>query len=193
MTFRRYTMKLSLRFVLVLTALVAAAVLLLAVACGGGEEEEAPAAGETPAAAETPAAGETPAAAETPEKPPAGEAGELPSIPAYPGAEEVFSGTFTGGGAFPIPMMGDEGLDPGDYGAIQYTLYDTSDSSDKVLDFYKKEFKDWKEEWTYSMEQLGQNGEVVVWSKNNGDIAAWMSAVEEEGTTSVVVAMGTRQ
>lgn len=187
-------MKLPLRFVFVLMAVTAASFLVLAVACGGGEEKEAPTASPTAAAAETPAAGETPAAAEeTAEKTPAGEAGELPSIPAYPGAEEVFSGTFTGAEAFPIPMMGEGDIEPEDYGAVKYTMYETSDPPDKVLDFYKKEFKGWVEEWTFSMEELGQNGEVVVWSKDDGNVAAWMSATEDEGTTSVVIAMGAHQ
>jgi hypothetical protein len=186
-------MKLSLRFVLVLMAIMAAAVLVLAVACGGDDEEEGPAAGETPAAAETPAAGETPAAAETPERTPAGEAGELPDIPAYPGATESFSGTFTGGGTFPIPMMGGEGIDPEDYGSVQYTMYETSDSFGDVVDFYKDEFSDWKEVWSFNMEQAGEKGEIVVWSKGGGDLAAWMAATEDEGTTSVIVAMGARQ
>jgi hypothetical protein len=182
-------MKLSLRFVLILTALVAAAVLVLAVACGGDDDEEGPAAGETPAAAE-----ETPAAAEeTPEGPGPSEAGELPDIPAYPGAADVSSGTFTGGGGFPVPMIGEGGLDPEDYGAVQYTIYETSDPVEKVLEFYKKEFKDWKEEWTFSMEETGQNGEIVVWSKDDAKLAAWLSAFEGEGTTSVVVAMGASQ
>jgi len=181
-------MKFPLRFVLILTALVAAAVLVLAVACGG-DDEEGPAAGETPAAA-----GETPAAAEeTPEVPGPSDGGELPSIPAYPGAEEVFSGTFTGAGAFPIPMVGDGGLEPEDYGAVQYTMYETSDSPEKVLDFYKKEFKGWEEVWAFSMEELGQEGEVVVWSKDDGNTAAWLAAFEEEGTTNVAVAVGTSQ
>lgn len=181
-------MKFPLRFVLILTALIAAAFLVLAVACGG-DDEEAPAAGETPAAAE-----ETPELApgeETPEGP--GDGGELPSIPAYPGAEEVFSGTFTGAGAFPIPMVGDGGLAPDEYGAIQYTMYETSDSPEKVLDFYKKELKGWEEVWAFSMEELGQKGEVAGWSKDDGNMAAWMYAFEEEGTTSVAVAVGTSQ
>jgi hypothetical protein len=186
-------MKLSLRFVLVLMAIMAAAVLVLAVACGGDDEEEGPAAGETPAAAETPAAGETPAAAETPERTPAGEAGELPDIPAYPGATESFTGTFTGGGTFPIPMMGSGGLAPEDYGAVQYTMYETSDSPEKVVDFYNDEFKGWEEEWTFSLDEAGQKGEIVVWSKDDASIAAWLGAFEEDGTTSVVVAMGASQ
>lgn len=180
-------MKFPLRFALVLTAVIAAAFLVLAVACGGDEEEEAAAASPTPAAAETPAAGETP------EKTPAGEAGELPSIPAYPGAEEVFSGTFTGAEAFPIPMAGDVPIEPGEFPNVQYSIYQTSDSTEKVLDFYKKEFKGWKEEWTFSMEELGQNGEVVVWSKDDRNIAAWVAAVEDEEMTNVVVAAGVRQ
>ncbi len=174
-------MKFPLRFVLVLTAVIAAAVLVLAVACGGDDEEEAP--GTTP----------TVAAEETPEVPGPSDGGELPDISTYPGAEEVFSGTFTGAGAFPIPMVGDGGLEPEDYGAVQYTMYETSDSPEKVLDFYKKEFKGWKEEWKFSMEELGQKGEVVVWSKDDGNTAAWLAAFEDEGTTSVVVAMGARQ
>ena len=174
-------MKFPLRFVLILTAVIAAAFLLLAVACGGDEEEEGPAAGETPAAAETP------------EETPAGEVGELPSIPAYPGAEEVSSGTFTGAGAFPIPLTGDIPIGPEEFAEVRYTFYETSDSSDKVSDFYEKEFKDWKEEWTFSMEELGQKGEVVVWSKDDGNTAAWLAAFEDEGTTNVAVAVGTSQ
>jgi hypothetical protein len=174
-------MKFPLRFVLILTAVIAAAFLVLAVACGGDEEEEGPAAGETPAAAETP------------EETPAGEVGELPSIPAYPGAEEVSSGTFTGAGAFPIPLTGDIPIGPEEFAEVRYTFYETSDSSDKVSDFYEKEFKDWKEEWAFSMEELGQKGEVVVWSKDDQNIAAWMTAFEEDGTTTVVVAIGGRQ
>jgi len=174
-------MKFPLRFILILTAVIAAAFLVLAVACGGDEEEEGPAAGETPAAAETP------------EKTPEGEVGELPSIPAYPGAEEVSSGTFTGAGAFPIPLTGDIPIGPEEFAEVRYTFYETSDSSDKVSDFYEKEFKDWKEEWTFSMEELGQKGEVVVWSKDDQNIAAWMTAFEEDGTTTVVIAIGGRQ
>ena len=178
-------MKFPLRLVLILTAVIAAALLVLAVACGEEEEEEAPTA--TPAAAETPEAGETP------EKTPTGEVGEVPSIPAYPGASEVFSGTFTGAGAFPIPLTGDIPIGPEEFASVQYTLYETSDSPEKVLDFYKNEFKGWKEEWTFSMEELGQEGEIAVWTKDEGNVAAWIAAFEEEGTTSVVVAMGTGQ
>ncbi len=159
------------------------AVVLLAVACGD-EEEEGPAA--TPPAA----------AQETPEGPPPGEAGELPSIPGYPGAEEIFSGTFTGAGDFPVPIPDDWGPEPEDYGTVQYTTYTTSDSPEKVLDFYKKEFEGWEEESTFTWETIWKKGEVVVWSKDDGNIAAWMSALEaplREGTTKIVVAIGARQ
>jgi hypothetical protein len=189
---RRYSVKFPLRFVLILTTLVAAAVLVLAVACGG-DDEEGPAAGETPAAAEETPEGPSPSEGETPEGPPPSEAGELPDIAAYPGATDVFTGTFTGAGAFPIPLAGDVPIEPGEFPNVQYSVYQTSDSTDKVLDFYKREFKGWKEEWTFSMEQVGQEGEVVVWSKDDRDVAAWMAAFEDEGTTNVVVAVGVRQ
>lgn len=184
-------MKFLPRFVLVLTALIAAAFLVLAVACGDDEEEEGPAAGSPVAAEETPE-GPGPGEAETPETPEAGEVGELPSIAVYPGAEEVSSGTFTGAGAFPIPLVGDGGLAPEEYGSVRYTIYETSDSPDDVLDFYKDEFKGWEEVWTFSMDQAGQKGEVAVWSKGDGAVAAWLAAFEDDGTTSVVVAVGAR-
>ena len=57
----------------------------------------------------------------------------------------------------------------------------------------KEEFKDWKEEWTFSMEEGGQQGEIVIWSKDDAKLAAWLSAFEDEGTTSVIVAMGASQ
>lgn len=174
-------MKFPLRFVLIVAALIAAAFLVLAVACGDEEEEEAPAA--TP----------TVAAEETPEETPTGEVGELPSIPTYPGAEEIETVTWTGTGAFPIPLTGGEGPAPEEYGTVQFTVYETSDSPEKVIDFYKEEFKGWKLEWTLSLEPFGQEGEVAVWSRDDGNIAAWLGAVEEEGTTSVIVAMGALQ
>jgi hypothetical protein len=203
-------MKSPLRFVLILTAITAAAFLVLAVACGGGGEKATTAsptataaktpkasptttAAKTPAAAETPAAGETPAAAETPATTPAGAAGELPNIPAYPGATEVFTGTFNSGGAFPIPLSGDVPISPGDFGNVQYSVYQTSDSSDKVVDFYKTQFQGWKEEGTFDLSQSGQKGKVVMWTKDNRNVAAWMGAIEQGGGTSVVVAMGARQ
>jgi hypothetical protein len=175
-------MKFPLRFVPILAALIAAAFLVLAVACGD-DEEEGP--GATPPAA----------AEETPEGPAPGEVGELPPIPAYPGAEEVFSGTFTGVGAFPVLYVGDAGLKPEDYGTVHYTSYETSDSPEEVLDFYKTEFEGWEEEWTSSVEKVTRKGEVVVWSKDDGDIAVWMAALTaalREETTSIVVAVGAR-
>jgi hypothetical protein len=193
---RRCTMKFASRFVLILAALIAASFLVLAVACGGEEKEKTPTATPTAAATKTPAAGKTPVAspaAGTPEKTPAGEAGELPSIPAYPGAEETLSGTFTGAEGLPFSLTGDVPIGPEEFGPIQYTLYQTSDSPGEVLDFYKKELKGWKEEGTFSMEQLGQGGEVAVWSKDDQNVAAWIAAFGGEGTTSVVVAMGAHQ
>jgi hypothetical protein len=157
-------------------------VALLAVACG--DEEEGPAA--TPPAA----------VQETPEGPPPVEAGELPSIPVYPGAEEIYSGTFTGAGDFPVPIADDGGLEPEDYGTVQYTTYEISDSPEKVLDFYKREFEGWEEEGTFAVEELRRKGEVVVWSKDNENIAVWLSAWEarhREGTTEIIVAVGVRR
>jgi hypothetical protein len=176
---------------------------VLAVACGGDEEEspkasptttaaETPAAGETPAKTPTATAAKTPAAGETPEKTPAGEAAELPNIPGYPGATEVFTGTFSGGGSFPIPL-GDVPVQPDEFGNVQYTVYQTSDSIDDVLNFYEREFKSWEEEGSYSMEQLGQNGKIVAWTRDGRQFAAWLWVFEEEGATGVVVAVGARQ
>lgn len=177
-------MRFPLRFVLALIAIVAATFLVLAVACGG-DEEESPKASPTATAAETPAAGETP------EKTPAGGAGEVPSIPTYPGATEVFSGTFDTGGAFPFPMSEDVPVDPAEFSNVQYTLYQTDASSDKIVDFYKEEFKGWKNEGSFALE--GLNGDVMMWSKDDRNVVAWLAVFEEAGATSLVIATGTRQ
>jgi hypothetical protein len=184
-------MKSPLRFVLVLIAIIAAAFLVLAVACGG-DEEESPKPSPT-AAAKTPTAttAETPAAGETPEKTPAGGAGEVPSIAVYPGATEVFSGTFDTGGAFPFPLSEDVPVDPEEFSNVQYTVYQTDASSDKIADFYKEEFKGWKDEGSFALE--GLNGEVMMWSKEDRNVVAWLAVFEEAGATSLVIATGTRQ
>jgi hypothetical protein len=180
------------RFVLVLIAIIAASFLVLAVACGG-DEEESPKASPTATAAETPTAtaAETPAAGETPEKTPAGGAGELPNIPTYPGATEVFSGTFDTGGAFPFPLGEDVPVDPAEFSNVQYTIYQTDASSDKIADFYKEELKGWKNEGSFALE--GLNGEVMMWSKEDRNVVAWLAVFEEAGATSLVIATGTRQ
>jgi len=193
-------------WLLALVALVAATFLLLAVACGGDGEKtptasptttaaKTPTAGETPKKTPTAAAAETPAAGETPEETPTGEAGGLPSIPTYPGATVVYSGTFSSGGTFPIPLGSDVTINPDEYGGIQYTIYETDDSLEWVIDFYKKELKDWKEEGTFSLEAVAeQKGKVVVWTKDNGNVAAWVGGFEEaRGVTSFAIAVGARQ
>jgi hypothetical protein len=186
-------LKFSLRFVLILTALVAAAVLVLAVACGGDDDEEGPAAGETPAAAEETPEGPSPSEGETPEGSSPGEAGELPDIPIYPGATDVLTQTYTGGEGPSVPTMGEGDIDPGAYGTVKNAMYDTSASFEKVIDFYKEEFKGWKEEGSFSTEQMGQKGQAVVWSKDDGNLAAWLSVAESEGTTIVIVSIGAGQ
>jgi hypothetical protein len=180
--FRRYIMKFPFRPVFILMAVIVAAFLVVAIACGGDEEEE-----EAPKVTPTVAAEETPEEAETP----AGEAGEPSSIPTYPGATNVFTTTFSGSETFPIPLTGDGAIGPEEFDNVEYSVYETNDSPQKVIDFYKKEFKGWEEEESFSMEQLGQNGEVIVWSKDDREVAAWMAAFETEGTTSVVIAIGT--
>ena len=185
-------MRFPLRFVLVLISIVAATFLVLAVACGG-DEEESPKASPTATAAKTPTAtaAETPAAGETPEETPAGGAGEVPSIAVYPGATEVFSGTFDTGGAFPFPMSEDVPVNPEEFSNVQYTLYQTDASSDKITDFYKEEFKGWKDEGSFALE--GMNGDVMMWSKEDRNVVAWLAVFEEAGATSLVIATGTRQ
>ncbi|MCJ7509604.1 MAG: hypothetical protein MUP14_01770 [Dehalococcoidia bacterium] len=185
-------MKFPLRSVLVLTAVIVAAFLVLAVACGGGEKES-PKASPTTTAAKTPTAtaAKTPAAGETPEKTPAGGAGEAPNIAAYPGATEVFTGTFDTGGTFPFPLSEDMPVNPEDFGNVQYTLYQTNDSSQNVLDFYKKELKDWKQEGSF--EVGGMTGEIMMWSRDDGKDIVWLAAFDEGGGTSVVVATGVHQ
>jgi hypothetical protein len=187
-------MKFPSRFVLILAVLIAASFLVLAVACGGEEKEKTPTATPTAAATKTPAASKTPVAspaAGTPEKTPAGEAGELPSIATYPGASKVFTGTFDTGGTFPFPLSPDVPVDPAEFGNVQYTVYQTNDSSDKVIDFYEGEFKGWKNEGSFDME--GLSGQVMMWSKDDGKVAAWMGIFGEEGGTSFVIATGVRQ
>jgi hypothetical protein len=191
-------------WLLALVALVAATFLLLAVACGG-DEEKTPTASPTTTAAKTPTttatktptttATKTPTAGETPEETPTGEAGGLPSIADYPGATEFYSGPFNSGEAFPIPLGSDVTISPDEYGGIQYTIYETSDSLEGVIDFYKEELKDWKEEGTFDLEEVsGQKGKAVVWSKDNRNVAAWLGGFEEaRGMTSFAIAVGARQ
>jgi hypothetical protein len=145
-------------------------ILVLTVACGGGGGEET-----TPAASAT--------ATETPS------AGESPEVAAYPEAEEVVSGTYVG--RLPITLP-DPPLDPKEYPSVSYAVYNTDDSADKVFKFYKNELKEWNEEGTFDIEQEGVKGHWGVWSQSDAQVAAWIWVGESEGTTTALVATGSR-
>lgn len=176
---------------LVVVALVAGAAF---VACGDEEEEEAapPAAAteaEAPTEAETEEAvveEEEEGEEEEEEEDGAGEA-SIADVPVYPGAEKTQSGEWSGGEAA-IPMMGAP-IEAGEYGTIEFAMFETDDSADEVFSFYKDEMGDWEEVWTFS----GSGEEAVgmgIWTKDEGKVAAWVVVGEEDDTTSLMIAVG---
>ena len=182
-------MKFRPKLFLLLFALMAASVLVLAAACGGGGEEEKPSGGDgSPAATQTAAA---PDETQEPSGGGNGGGGEAPDIPSPPGATKTFSGTYTGSD---LPSFGGfaggSPLDPSQFGEVQYAVFETDDSVDSVVKFYKKEFKGWKEVWTFDGDSEGQAFKMIVWSKDGEKMGAWMMATEEDGTTNVVMVTG---
>ena len=60
---------------------------------------------------------------------------EAPGIEKYPDAEDVKTGSR---GTFPIALLGEEPLEPHKFkGNMRYRAFETSDSADSVLDFYR--------------------------------------------------------
>ncbi len=183
-------MKFGSKLFVLLLALMAASLLVMAAACGGdGDEEEGP----SPADG-SPAATETAAAPEETEEPSGnggdGGGGEAPDIPALPGATETFSGTFTGSDLPFGGFAGTSDLDPEEFSEVRYTVFETDDSVDSVVEFYERQFKDWNEEFNFGGDTEGEAFKMIVWSRGGGEVGAWMMATESDGTTQVVVVTG---
>ena len=163
--------------------------LALAACGGGGEEKATPSGGQqqaTPAATKTTEAAETPAAGE---KPSNGGEVSLKDIPVYPGADKVadYSGTS------PIPLPGGEGPNAGEYSNVQWALYETGDSVDKVAKFYKDKMPDngWHEEGWF--DTSGEGGGVALgsYTRDDGKTAAWVFTSGNE-KTEIIIGTGSR-
>lgn len=115
---------------------------------------------------------------------------ETADIAKYPQAEEVKTGSR---GIFPIALSGDKPLEADKYRSnMRYRTFETNDSADQVLDFYKDEFAGWKTELSIDTGETGAKTLVAVWSKDDRKSVAWLAASEAGGVTQVVAMTGTR-
>jgi len=167
---------------LIVMALVAGAAF---VACGGGDDEDKDGKA-TPAAQETKEGNggeETPAAKATKEEDGGGGngGGSLEDVPIYPGATKIGEWSTTSGAMAGAPM------DLGEYSSITYAMFETDDSTDDVLDFYKDKMKDWNDEGTFSFGEGEEAMSWFYWTKDEGAVAAMVMVVEEGGNTAFTV------
>lgn len=173
-------------YLLIVVALVAGAAF---VACGDDEEEAAPPAATTEAEAPTEAETEEAVVEEEEEDEEEGRAeASIADVPVYPGAKKIQSGEWSGGEAA-IPMLGAP-VEAEEYGTIEFAMFETGDSADDVFSFYKDEMGDWEELWTFSGGGEEGMAGMGIWTKDDGKVAAWVVVGEEDGTTSLMIAVG---
>ncbi len=170
-------------YLLIVVALAAGAAF---VACGGDEDEDGGKA--TPVAEENGDGEATPVAEENGGAEDGGGEGSIADVPVYPGAKKTDSGEWSGSEAL-IPAIGGD-LEAADYTKIEYGIYECEDSSDEVFDWYKDKMNGWKEEFTLSSSGEEGGGGVGIWSKDDGKVAAWITVSEEDGTTSLMIMVG---
>ena len=183
-----------LRWILGLIVLMLA--LALAACGGGGDNEKENGAGETetPAATKTVEADETAEASKTPKATkttePSGDGGaSVEDIPIYPGADKV--GDWEGD--YSLPLLGED-LDVEDYQGNSWAEYETDDSADDVIDFYRDKMPDngWNEErwWDTSfVEDVGWGS----YTRDGGDRAAWVFITgTEDDKTQIVIGTGSK-
>jgi hypothetical protein len=168
-------------------------------ACGGGgdneEEDNGDGGRETPAATKTVEADETAQATKTPKATkttePSGDGGgaSFEDIPVYPGADKV--GDWEGD--YSLPLLGED-LDVEDYEGNSWAEYETDDSADDVIDFYRDKMPDngWNEErwWDTSfVEDVGWGS----YTRDGGDRAAWVFITgTEDDKTQIVIGTGSK-
>lgn len=134
-------------------------------ACGGGERG-AP----DEHAAQGQASGAPPARQAAPPAAAVGGGGELPEVPAYPGAREI-------GSAEIAPK-------PGSGRGDQHS-YETADSPEEVSAFYDREMVGlgWEKLMSMPMEQ----GSTTTWVRDNGQGATVSVVARQDGTTHIAV------
>lgn len=111
-------------------------------------------------------------------------AGAFGDIPVPDGADETDSGTFSGA---QVPFIDPSGsVDASTFGDIQYKTYETSDSAESVINFYSDELSGWDEVYKSSAAGAGAG----LWTRNDGNRVLSVSASEADGTTTVLVYVG---
>lgn len=171
----------------------------LAAACSsGGGDGDTPQAGETAVAdAETPSDGETPSDAETPsdgETPTGGGGGSggdaFDDVPLPDGADETSNITISGS-QFPFFVPTDAGVDADAFGDITMKEYDVDSSPGDVVDFYKDNRGGWDDAFTITTDEGG----LLIWTKNDGASAVWISVSEgsDAGTATLAIIQGLTQ
>jgi hypothetical protein len=162
--------KISLLFVV-----IAVLALVLVGACGGNDEEETTAA--TTTATTAPATTTTSAPPTT--QPSNGGNGELTwnDMPIYGGADQIQKGSWS------IPA------DEGDYSKVEWRYYETGDSIDDVVDFYKDKMPD--NGWTEMMWMDVMEAAWGFYTKNNEKDGAYVWMMEEDGDTVIALMRAT--
>ena len=190
-------MKRSWACALIALTLVAGAAL---VACGGGNDNKA-----TPTAVDnqggdqggdeatsTPSTGAkaTPKATTKATAANSGSSGgSIGDVPVYPGATNLstseFSGSQAGGMLGSLP-------NGSDFTKVQLAIYETSDSAQQVMDWYKDKMSGWDSAGTFSSGSGDSAMGYAAWTKDNGTIVAWISASEDSGKTTLSIMYGTQ-
>jgi hypothetical protein len=179
--------------------LVAAALLagLLMAACGGGDNGDN-GNGEEPAATAT--AGDMDNGGGAEATVPASDEGNggsdgggeaFADVPVPSGADETGSGSFSSSD-IPFFVPGDE-VDPEAYTSIDYKEYDSSDSPEDIIAFYKDELSDWDEVFVFSGGDAGDEGGFGVWTRDDGREAVWVGASISDGTTDLILIVGAQE
>jgi hypothetical protein len=116
--------------------------------------------------------------------------GSIDDIAVPEGAEETFSGEFSGG---PVPIPAGD-LDSSAYGTLQYATYTLDgQSAEDVLDFYKDEFSDWEEVATFSGGAGGSFGAYGAWTQDDDNVVVWIGVSDNgQGGSELAIYRGQR-
>jgi hypothetical protein len=107
--------------------------------------------------------------------------GAIEDIPVYPGAKKIGDWSASTGGMAGAPM------DLGEYSTVKYAMFETDDSADDVLDFYKDKMKGWDEQGTFSFGEAEEAMSWLYWTKDEGTVGAMVMVIEEEGATAFTI------
>ncbi len=107
-------------------------------------------------------------------------------VPIPDGAELTDSGSWSG----TIPFAVGADVDVETFTTVEFRVYEVDGSASDIIEFYRDNMGGWDEVMVFSGGLTDEEGGFGVWTRDDGNTAAWIAAAETDGVTELTVIVG---